>query len=225
MIGVVAFLACMVIFGDKPIAKTFEKINDEKEVIVVYKNDSGKQDIIDKSVEVDYEFESVPAVSATLTETDIRKLERNSNIDYVEENITFTLANQDQTFHTLQASRPLEQTSSNSQQWNIDLVNAKEAWEDGYTGNGVKVAVLDTGIALHPELRIEGGISMVDHTSSWKDDNGHGTSVAGIIAAQPGKSIVSGIDVTGVAPNAHLYSVKVLDQDGKGQLADVSRRS
>ena len=115
----------------------------------------------------------------------------------------------------------MEPTSSNSQQWNIDLVNAKEAWEDGYTGNRVKVAVLDTGIALHPELKIAGGISMLDQTTSWKDDNGHGTSVAGIIAAQPGKAIVNGIDVTGVAPNAYLYSVKVLDQDGNGQLSDV----
>ena len=66
-------------------------------------------------------------------------------------------------------------------------VGAPAAWEDGMGGAGVTVAVLDSGIAPHPDLtrpksRIIGWTDLVSSRCQPYDDNGHGTHVAGIIA-------------------------------------------
>src|SRR5437867_11987883 len=69
--------------------------------------------------------------------------------------------------------------------WGISRVNAKAVW--GKTmGQGVKVAILDTGIdADHPDLKgkVAGGSNGALFGGSWKDDHGHGTHVAGTVAA------------------------------------------
>ncbi|MFC7677827.1 S8 family serine peptidase [Paenibacillus sp. GCM10028914] len=83
-------------------------------------------------------------------------------------------------------------------------------------GKGIKVAVLDTGVSNHPDLRITGGINIVNGTSNYVDDNGHGTHVAGTIAA-----LENNQGIVGIAPNADLYSVKVLGSDGTGTYTQV----
>ncbi len=105
--------------------------------------------------------------------------------------------------------------------WGIARVDAPAAWD--YTeGAGVRVAVIDTGIdTTHPDLqgKVDGGYNAITGSQapgSYVDDNGHGTHVAGIIAA-----IRDGKGVVGVAPKARLYAVKVLDADGTGSLSDV----
>ena len=96
------------------------------------------------------------------------------------------------------------------------LIYAPQAWRYS-TGAGVRVAVVDTGITpRHPDLRVYGGVSYVPGVRSWADDNGHGTHVAGTIGALANKR-----GVIGVAPNARLYSVKVLNKDGSGSLSSV----
>lgn len=88
------------------------------------------------------------------------------------------------------------------------------------TGVGVKVAVIDTGIdPCHPDLvgNYKGGKNFT--TKGKKpptDDNGHGTHVAGIIAAA-----ANGFGVVGVAPDVDLYAVKVLNANGEGSLSTV----
>ncbi len=84
-------------------------------------------------------------------------------------------------------------------------------------GTGVKIAVLDTGIDLdHPDLAVAGSVSFVSGTTSGDDDNGHGTLIAGIIGARD-----NGIGVTGIAPEAAIYSVKVLDSNGAGLMSSI----
>ncbi|MFY4775127.1 S8 family peptidase [Metabacillus sp. RGM 3146] len=100
--------------------------------------------------------------------------------------------------------------------WDTKAVNAPLIWNKGYTGKGTKVAVIDSGIGPHSDLNVAGGISTVDYTTSYKDDNGHGTHVAGIIAARH-----NGIGTVGVAPDAELYAVKAMDQDGNGTLESI----
>ncbi len=95
--------------------------------------------------------------------------------------------------------------------WNIRLVNAPGAWSRGFRGQGVKVAVLDTGIAAHPDLVISGGVSFVPGVVSFNDGHSHGTHCAGIIGARN-----NFIGVIGVAPLASLYAVKVLSDAGSG---------
>src|SRR5215475_14562601 len=89
----------------------------------------------------------------------------------------------------------------------------------GLTGAGVNVAVIDTGIdCTHPDLapNCKGGINLVNPSLFPVDDNGHGTHVAGIIAA-----VQNGSGVQGVAPGASLWAVKVLDATGSGSLSTV----
>lgn len=89
----------------------------------------------------------------------------------------------------------------------------------GTTGLGIKAAVIDTGIDdCHPDLKdnVKGGINLVDTSKSPRDDNGHGTHVGGIIGARD-----NGFGVVGVAPEASLYAVKVLDASGSGSLSTV----
>jgi subtilisin len=91
------------------------------------------------------------------------------------------------------------------------------ATESYFTGKDIKVGVLDTGIdTTHEDLTVSGGISFVPDTPSYTDDNGHGTHVAGIIAAQN-----NNIGIRGIAPNVKLYSIKVLDEDGLGQYSQI----
>lgn len=98
--------------------------------------------------------------------------------------------------------------------WGVARVNAASAW-DHAAGGGVKVAVIDTGIDYtHPDLapNYKGGYNAVDPSAPPLDDQGHGTHVAGTIAA-----VKDGAGVAGVAPAADLYGVKVLDKNGSGQ--------
>jgi subtilisin len=96
--------------------------------------------------------------------------------------------------------------------WNINMVKAPGAWARGITGVGIRVAVLDTGIATHTDLNpISGGISFVPGVVSYNDGNSHGTHCAGIIGARN-----NSFGVVGVAPACKLYAVKVLSDAGSG---------
>lgn len=87
-----------------------------------------------------------------------------------------------------------------------------------FTGSGVGVAVVDTGVDFnHADLQPLGGASFSAFGSSAQDDNSHGSHVAGIIAARNNT-----IDVVGVAPAATIYAVKVLDAAGSGSDSSVT---
>jgi subtilisin len=77
------------------------------------------------------------------------------------------------------------------------------------------VAVLDTGIANHPELNIVGGTACVGN-KGYADGNGHGTHVSGTIGARDNSS-----GVVGVAPGVRLWAVKVLDDQGSGTYGSI----
>lgn len=103
--------------------------------------------------------------------------------------------------------------------WGISRIGADSVWGLGEKGDSVRIGIIDTGIsAAHPDLvaNIKGGVSEVNYTQYWNDDNGHGTHVAGIVAA-----VNNTVGVVGGAPDAHLYAIKVLDRRGSGYLSDV----
>jgi hypothetical protein len=83
--------------------------------------------------------------------------------------------------------------------------------------SGVGVAVLDTGVDLdHPDLDVSNGANCVTPGASADDDDGHGTHVAGTIAARN-----DGSGVTGVAPGTKIWAVKVLDETGDGTTSSI----
>ena len=94
-------------------------------------------------------------------------------------------------------------------------IRAPYAWTRT-TGEGVTVAVLDTGIADHPDLgrrKVKARVRFVNDGSTAQDPAGHGTFIAGLIAADG--------QMKGVAPDADLVSVRVLDANGNGTVANV----
>jgi serine protease AprX len=95
-----------------------------------------------------------------------------------------------------------------------------EIVEQKWLGQGVGVAVLDTGISLHPDFdkRILGFRDFVNHDNQIYDDGRHGTHVAGIVAGSGKMS--SGV-YSGMAPRANLFVGKVLDYSGNGSVQDV----
>lgn len=107
----------------------------------------------------------------------------------------------------------------------IQMIKAPEMWKKGEEGEGIVIAVLDTGCQTdHPALknRIIGGRNFTSDyrrdPRNYSDNNGHGTHVAGTIAGEisDGKTI-------GVAPKAKLLILKVLSEDGSGDDVDMIR--
>lgn len=110
-----------------------------------------------------------------------------------------------------------------AQQWGIFATGADRVWAVT-TGIGVTVAVVDSGSGPHPDLAVNllPGRSFMNSTENQDgndvDAGGHGSHVAGIIAAAAN----NGIGGSGVAPNAKILPIKVLDQAGQGDARDVA---
>jgi subtilisin family serine protease len=107
------------------------------------------------------------------------------------------------------------------QQWGLDTIGADAAHATS-TGSGAVVAVIDTGVdAAHEDLagRLLPGHDFVENDNTPQDDNGHGTHVSGIVAADAG----NGKGIEGVAPGAMILPVRVLDKDGQGTTDNVAK--
>ena len=113
-----------------------------------------------------------------------------------------------------------ERTGGSSLNTVLEKVRAECSAAAGLTGKGVGIAVLDTGVFLHNDLkdRILAFRDILSGESLPYDDSGHGTHICGIIAGS-GKS--SGGRIRGIAPGAGLVVVKVLDRNGNGSTRDL----
>lgn len=112
-----------------------------------------------------------------------------------------------------------EEAVAPEDQWNIDAIHANE--QEYFRGQEqVKVAVMDTGVTLSNDIEVAGRINLIDGEEDvfplYEDVSGHGTAVASIIAAKENET-----GITGVNPNAELYSVKVLDDDNRASLSRI----
>lgn len=88
-------------------------------------------------------------------------------------------------------------------EWNLDFINATGATAREFNGKGIKIAILDTGIAPHTDLNVRGGVSFCEWGSDFRHDpHGHGTHCAGIAAGRLG----------GIANEADLFSIKVCNE-------------
>lgn len=107
-----------------------------------------------------------------------------------------------------------------SKQWNLRAIGMEKAWEETQ-GEGVVVAVIDTGVSRVPDLKdtkFVKGYDFVNDREDASDDNGHGTHVAGTIA----QSTNNKYGVAGIAFKASIMPLKVLSGSGGGSVADIA---
>ncbi|MCK9296541.1 MAG: S8 family peptidase [Desulfobulbaceae bacterium] len=154
-------------------------------------------------------FRIIHAFAANLPEKEISRLRADPRIKYVVEDAVVS------------AVEPEPSEAEYGSSWGVQHIGCDRVHDQGITGQGVKIAVIDTGIDYtHPQLsaNYRGGYDFVFTDNDPYDDswNSHGTHVAGIIAAT-----ADGTGVVGGAPDASLYAVKVLDGAGSGYLSWV----
>jgi subtilisin family serine protease len=160
-------------------------------------------------------FKNTHLLAAKLDEQQLNEIKQSTEVSYVERDTelhTASLGSIQSEHANVKKMKKDDQTVP----WGIHDIGADLSAQNKNTGKGVKVAVIDTGITKHSDLKIRGGISFVEGVTDFTDDNGHGTHVAGTIAAENNK-----LGVLGVAPDAELYAVKALDKDGNGSYSQV----
>jgi subtilisin len=149
--------------------------------------------------------------AARMSEEAARRVSRDARVKSVEPDRVVTTA-----------AKPGQTTTAPPQTLPTGITRTGADTSSTLSGNGsgavdVDVAVIDTGIDLkHPDLNVVGGKNCVSGTRSYADGHGHGTHVAGTIAA---KDDAAG--VVGVAPGARLWAVRVLDDTGSGTRSAV----
>ena len=147
-------------------------------------------------------YQIVTAVAANIPERALAALQAHARIFAVEPDVKVTA---------------VDAELDNS--WGVKRIGAGTVHDSGNRGAGVKVAVLDSGIDYnHPDLAANyaGGWDFVNNDGDPFDDNFHGTHVAGTIGARDDDA-----GVVGVAPDARIYALKVLDQNGNGAFSGI----
>ena len=105
-----------------------------------------------------------------------------------------------------------------SEQWQLQLIHADAGWKLETYGNDIKVAVIDSGCYAHEDLKnnLLEGKNYLTGTTDVTDNNGHGTHVSGIIAAE-----MNDIGIVGVAPKAKIVPLKCFDPDYDTYVEDI----
>lgn len=144
-----------------------------------------------------YQFQ--PAIAAVIPERAIEALQRNPSVKSVVRDLSIELVGQ-------------------STPWGVERIGALTVHSSGNKGDGVNIAILDTGIDQdHPDLSFVYGYDFSgDNDDDPEDYDGHGTHVAGTVAAQD-----NSIGVIGVAPHANLYVLKIFPDSGLGSYSDA----
>jgi len=201
MFGIVLIL--LFAFSSTAVAAPPEKVN----VIIGFDRPPGSSEqglVRGFGGEIIYNYNIIPAIAASVPETAIQGLLRNPRVVIIEPDVPI---------HAIDVE--LENS------WGVEHIGAGAVHSSGNKGSGVKVAILDSGIDYtHPELKdnYAGGYDFVNADNDPMDDNGHGTHVAGTIAALDNNDDSS---VVGVAPDVEIYALKVLDANGSGSFINV----
>ena len=189
-----------------------DKSEDKVRVLVLFDEKVDKDLIKKHGGSIIEEFTIAPGVLTELTQDEMKELKKSAKVKAVEEDAAAEIQGQVDDEGKGKPSPPPAASD-----WGIEKIQADHAWTIS-KGTGVKIAVLDTGIDIdHDDLgTVYSGWDYINNDNDANDDNGHGTHCAGIIAAQ-----VNTFGVDGVAPEAILYAVKVLDSKGSGSYSAI----
>ncbi|WP_336046141.1 S8 family peptidase [Solibacillus ferritrahens] len=200
--GIVLFFVMMML---TPLSSGEAASEQQTNIIVKYAAEYDKKQIIQQSDSVIKEYNQLPLLEINISEERLQALKKDKHIEFYEENLSFSIQHQ---FKVANLS------TAELERWNLKAMDVQQGWNAGFTGEGVKIAIIDSGVANHSDLTIAGGVAFVG--DSYEDDHGHGTHVAGIITGKH-----NGTGVAGIAPNAEVYALKAIGKDGKGDVADV----
>ena len=157
-------------------------------------------------------FEAVDAFAADLTSDEVAALRRSPEVRFVTPAVERHLLSDGPPMHASTNGSTYRATQTLPE--GVAMIHAPELWRYTRGGGPINVVTFDTGIdTKHPDLaeNYAGGYNTFTQTDDPSDDNGHGTHVAGTIAA-----LDNDFGVVGVAPQARIWSVKVLDRTGFG---------
>jgi thermitase len=107
-------------------------------------------------------------------------------------------------------------------QWNLPAIDIEKAWDISKGDEDIIIAVVDTGVDMdHPDLRrrLMKGYNVMENSSNFDDDNGHGTHVAGIIASETH----NGEGIAGITWNNRIMPVKAMGSKGYGYTFDIAK--
>lgn len=184
-------------------AKIMSQSNEELPVIIQLKRNDARleEGIMNLATKVKKRLSIIRGIACNLDTETIYRLANDPDIEYISFDVK-VYALLDISVPTMEAHFPHEQ---------------------GYKGEGITVAVIDTGVAPHYDLtrpvnRIIGFKDFINNKTSPYDDNGHGTHVAGIIA---GNGYSSRGKYAGIAPEANILGIKALNNRGSGNMSDI----
>ena len=220
---VVLVLGVSLILGSKNIKKAYayyETLEEEKDYIIVTKNESSFNRINNKYKNIRTEtqdtrktLESNNVMVSEIKLREANKLVKDSNIIAVEED------------YKVKASgnigvETVEQISKTAEEWNRTMVNAKYG-DNINVADKIKVAILDSGIEYTDRLNVVKRKSFIPGEVAgndlFEDISGHGTSVAGVLAAKG----IDGSTLNGINSNVDIYSAKILDEENKAPISRV----
>lgn len=163
-------------------------------------------------------------ISLELSESEAAELSADDNIEFIEEDAIVEGSTQKNKV-ILNEKKPhkkqkeVKKKNSSDHEWNVQMINADKIKKNKLKKK-IKIALLDSGVDAGNDISLAYSISLVpgeeEMTKIFMDGSGHGSSVAGLIAAQD-----NGEGITGINPNAEIYSIRVLDDANQAPLSRV----
>jgi subtilisin family serine protease len=188
----------------------FEPATSSTAVADALASASASADQIGQIAQIGVRVLSVPSTEASSV---IAALQREPDVAF---------AAHDEVLQVMQTPVTTNDPILNGSTWQFANTRINEAWQTTTGSAGVTVAVVDTGVnANHEDLsgQVLPGYDFVNNKADASDDFGHGTGVAGIIAAKSN----NGVGITGVCPACKILPVKVLGADGHGYWSTVAQ--
>ena len=198
-------------------------------IILDFREDIGMTKIVDQIRTISDEYQVTPRLNSEFSTSDnvyivkgdrqILKNLKNSlgkYIEYIEPNYIYYRADA----IIFDSGEEVPNDPMYGKQWNLRSINVESAWNETQ-GDGITVAVIDTGVSRVPDLeqtKFVPGYDFVNDRTLATDDNGHGTHIAGTIA----QATNNNYGVAGIAYKASIMPLKVLSASGGGTVADIA---
>ncbi len=171
--------------------------------VIIYSNrtiNEIKDCVVEKKGKIKYELPFINAVAAEIPSESVDPIALHNMIKFIDDD--------NKVFKTVNIAG--------------EFMGSRVVNNSGYTGKGIGIAIIDTGVAPHHDLvrptnRIVAFKDFINHRETPYDDDGHGTHVAGIAAGNG----FSRSSYKGIAPDADIIAVKTLDETGSGSTSDI----